>query len=795
MTKVSVSERLKEIFGENLYQKSLKFPKNKINIFDLREEPFKVRSIILDNDREYLLLIDEKKKEIFHDCPIFRIYSEKDKKICVHLVKLVSILKAQYSSRILENINSYNFSSDDFQSRKKSKNFSILANQCSENNNCVEALNYLNKVIINQQYESDAPITEYLTLAIDNDLFIEFFEFLEYFVAAYKQKNGLSTSETNEIQEEFHKFDEIIESGFQEFLTVIKKYSLDNLLKIIESIDKIFQFKNSRFVGSLIITLRKLVKSANFNESYFSIYLIQKHKEVFIKLNMDFEGIITQNELDSLKVKSLAYFLSEIDNFCLIDKLKLLKKHFKIIDVPKEKYIQEYKNYKVEIKQLEKRLYLKKFSYLKLLMERYDIKRTKGGFRKTRSDYIVNHDKENLEKPVYTYIINRMGFTDLEEQYIKSPEIGINYFIMQELFSDDLSTLHDVKYYKTQFWGEENNTINSLEGIFLTRKSNDYVKDTEQTSYEDVQLIEWDLTNKPALGSIVSAYGSQNIIPDQNNPLFHDLKPFDLCYCKKTPVKIESNIIKTINVITKCSFKDAINSVSQGMAFIEGYYPLSIVRAVLDKDLNPFQANELVLNNPDKDFIPNYTKFIQAFRQFLFDFILKEKNYVFEKLKLDFEDNTDQILLLLGLTNEVSGLDLDYPIILKDILHPKITLEALRSLFLVKTHELIQDILSKQEKGSTGIFNLKEMRHSPFIKYSEEIIQIRKEEFESTGVTKFYINDDTHFNITEISKTYYGKKISRILSLKSAESIKSDKFKKFHDYAKKLKLKISIINS
>ena len=795
MTKISISERLKDIFGENLFQKSLKFPRNKINIFNLRKEPFKVRSIILDNDREYLLIIDEKKKEIFHDCPIFRIYSEKDKKICVHLVKLVSILNPQYSTRILENINTYNFTSDDYQSRKKSKNFSILANQCSENNNCVEALNYLNKVIINQQYESDSLITEFLTLAIDNDLFIEFFEFLEKYIVAYQLKIEFSNSEVEGLHELFHKFDEFIELGFQKFLIVIKEHSLDNLLKIIESIDKIFQFKKISFFASLINKLRKLVNSTNFNESYFSTYLLQKHREDLIKLNVDFKGIITQNELNSLKEKSLAYFLSEIDNFCLIDKLKLLKKQFKIIGVPKEKYIQEYKNYKLEIKQLEKRLHLKKFSYLKLLMEKYDIKRTKGGFRKARSDYIVKHDEENLGKPIYTYIITRMGFTDLEEQYIKSPEIGINYFIMQELFSDDLSTLHDVKYYKTQFWGEDNYIINPIDGLSLTGKNIEYINDTEQTFNGDVQLIEWDLTNKPVLGSIVSAFGSQNIIPDQNNPLFHDLKPFDLCYCKKTPVKIESNIIKTINVITKCSFKDAIKSISKGMAFIEGYYPLSIVKSVLDKDLNPFQANESVLSNPDKEFIPNYTQFIQAFREFLIGFILKEKDYIFGELKLDSEDKTDQILLLLGLTNELSGLDLDYPRILKDVLHPRITLQDLRSLFLSKTHELIKEVLSKREKGSTRIFNIKEMRHSPFIKYSEKIIEIRKEEFESTGVTKFYTNAEPHFNISEINKTYYGKKICGILSLKSTVTIKSDKFKKFHNYAKKLNLKTYIINS
>ena len=151
-------------------------------------------------------------------------------------------------------------------------------------------------------------------------------------------------------------------------------------------------------------------------------------------------------------------------------------------------------------------------------------------------------------------------------------------------------------------------------------------------------IIEWDLASNPIQGSIVNAYGSQIIIPDQNNPLFHDLKPFDLCYCKKTPTKIEGNIIKTINIITKCSFRDAIKSVSRGMPFIEGYYPLSLVKNVLNKEISPFHTIDIVVNNPNKLFIPNYNQFIKDFKEFLFNFINKEKEYVFEELKINWKE-------------------------------------------------------------------------------------------------------------------------------------------------------------
>jgi hypothetical protein len=677
------------------------------------------------------------------------------------------------------NLNKYTLTSDDLGSRKKSKNFQLLANNCFEGNNCVEALNYLNKAIINQ-YDNEPIIEDFLTIAIDNNLFNEFFEFLEYGYA-------------NESHDYFFKFDDYIKVGFEKFLKSIYEFSFYNLLKIIESIDRILEFKDISFLASFINLLKTLIKSTNLKEIYFSIYLILKNKEVLIKINPDFKEIVPNEKLISLRKKLEHYFISEIDNFCLIDKLKLLKKHFRVLKIPKEKYNIEYKKYKLEIKHLEKKLYLKKFAFLKVLMEKYNIRVTKGELRKKRNAYIVKHDEDNLKNPVYNYIISHIGFFGLNEQTIKSSEIGINYFIIKELFLDDLSTFQDVNYYKTQFWGEDDYSIKSIDGFSLLSKNVEYSYEGELKYSEEINIVEWDLASKPIQGSIVSAYGSQIIIPDRNNSLFHDLKPFDLCYCKKTPIKIESNIIKNVNIITKCSFKDALKSVSLGMTFIEGYYPLSLAKAVLDKEINPFQANELVLNNPDKLFIPNYSQFVQAFREFLFDFIFKEKEFIFEELKLDFDSRSDQLLLLLDLTNELNGLNLPYSEILRDILNLDLNLNEFKQKILNEIHSFTEKVLRKRVLGSTEIFNLKKLRNTSFFKYTNTILDIRKDEFESTKITRFYEDDELRYDLSEINKTYYGKKCMEILQSQDL-SLKPEKFKRFHEFASKLNLHLKIID-
>ncbi|MHA1253976.1 MAG: hypothetical protein ACTSPS_00105, partial [Promethearchaeota archaeon] len=288
------------------------------------------------------------------------------------------------------------------------------------------------------------------------------------------------------------------------------------------------------------------------------------------------------------------------------------------------------------------------------------------------------------------------------------------------------------------------------------------------------------------------AYGSQIIIPDQNNSLFHDLKPFDLCYCNKTPVKIEGNIIKTINVITKCSFKDAIKSISKGMTFIEGYYPLSLVKAVLDKDMSPFKANELAINNPNKSFVPKYKQFLKDFREFLFNFINHEKDYIFQELKSDTEKNANQIIILLNLNNELAGLNLQYSEIIDELFNENINMNEFKLKFLKKIKYTIKSLLEKRELGSTAIFDLNKMKHTPFFKFANQILNIRKEEFESSKIIKSIEEGKIVYDISKINKTYYGNKFLKILKLNLNEPLKIEKFKKFSNIASNLNLELNI---
>jgi len=787
MSKKEISELIIETFNNEKYQKALEFPNNKINIISFRESPLKLRVLLLDNDREFHLIIDEKRMEIFHDCPTFLIKINQKEKICPHLIKILLVLDPQISKKIISNLNEYSLSSEDFNSEKKSKSYLKLAQSCFQSKNCLDGLNYLNKIIMNQR-DCGQVIERYLRTSLENELYIEFFAFLKQ---AYE----------NELADYLLLYNNYIQKGLSEFLNIIPQYSFFNLLRIIESIDSFldqYAFQDADFLTKLIISLRDLLKSEDFNQRYFAIFFVKKNLVKINKLNPNIKMNISDESLNHFKNEVKEYFLDQIENFCSLEKLKLIKKQMQVFEIPENLYKDQYAKYKNEIKELERKVYLKKFAYLKLLIEKHGVKRSKVDFRKQRNTYIVTHDKENLQNPAYKYIISHIGFFGLNNSRIKSSDIGINYLIIKELFNDDLTNFPDIFYYNTQFWGDNGNyEINQLDGYSLISKSIDYSYDMDQISFDidRVILVEWDLANKPRQGSLVNAYGSQIIIPDQNNPLFHDLKPFDLCYCQKNPVKIEANIIKSVNILKKCSFNDAIHSVAKGMEFLEGYYPLSFVRSIIDKTINPFEAYDAVINNPNKLFIPNFSDFISAFQEFLFSYISKEKEYVFNQILSSDNNHVNKFLVLLNLKTELSGMNLPYNVIIKDLVDQDIPFKYFRRQLLKKIHNFVRQILEVKELGKTRVFDLKKMQHTPFVKYISEINRIRKNEFENSAIYETSSDKNPFYNLSTIVKTYYGEKIADMLNLGTEYQIEKDMFKRFQNYALKLNLDIKIQES
>ncbi len=225
------------------------------------------------------------------------------------------------------------------------------------------------------------------------------------------------------------------------------------------------------------------------------------------------------------------------------------------------------------------------------------------------------------------------------------------------------------------------------------------------------------------------------------------------------------------------------------MEFIEGYYPLSLIKSLINKEINPFKANRMIVNNPKRQFIPNYSKFIKEFQKFLFNYINREKEHVFEELKNDIMNKADQIIILLNLSNKLEGMNLPYSEIIKEIINKDLKISQFKEVIIQEIHHYIQKILQNPEIGETKVFNLKQMKNTPFIKYSDKILELRKQEFLKSPVHQ----SGNFYDISKIKKTYYGSKILRILKLDDESFLPLKDFKKFEELAKKLNLSIRLI--
>jgi len=87
------------------------------------------------------------------------------------------------------------------------------------------------------------------------------------------------------------------------------------------------------------------------------------------------------------------------------------------------------------------------------------------------------------------------------------------------------------------------------------------------------------------------------------------------------------------------------------------------------------------------------------------------------------------------------------------------------------------------------------MRHTPFVKYSNEILKIRKEEFEHSNVSHDTQDGKLSYQISELIKTYYGGQLLEILKIEMGTTINQEIFNKILKYSNKLNLKLNVGNS
>jgi len=781
------SDHIKLYFGKEIYGKIKEIPDDRIKILDIIKDPLKIRALIFERGNLYHLIIDDKNKTIYHDCPSFLMNESFEGKNCLHIIKLLFLLEKDVYSKIIKDLKHYSKKVEGEFLNEKNSNYISLLNSFNDSETLLDAINFLKKsnidIIVNGE------ISKYLAFLIDHHYYLEFFNL----IGIYSKKV---------LSQLFEQNDEFIVKIILKFFKIIPQYSFLYLLRIIDSLEKFFYNTgvNIDKINKVFIDgLKSMSLTSNFNQNYFLFYFSKLILMGNISTDPFFDRIIITDKYDEFKKQALNAFLDRINDFCIEEYLDYMKKHMRVFQVNEELYREEFNNYKKELEQLELRFYLRKFSFLKILMKKNYIKKSKFHTKMINDIFIIQHDQENLKSQFYTdYLLPHLGFYGEKKNMIKARNIGRNLYLFKKLFTTEWEMYPSIIYFYKKYWGGVSSEIfKSNQSLALFRHGVDYIHDSgiDFPEIDDIMVIEWDLANIPFNGTSVNAYGTHVMVPDYGHNLFFDLKPFDLCYCRKKPKEIDDNNFKIIEVISKCSFKDAIASIAKGMSFLEGLYPLSLVLKVKNKEISPFKAIETLENSPKKKFVPHFFQFIFEFEEFLFNSVFNAADFVFDEQQRYSEKEIEIIISLLDLSSYLAGIQIPFKLIINSIINTKMNKDTLRVKVISTTHEFIKEMLERKEIGSTYIFDLDKMRNTPFSRYSSEILEIRKEEFENLLVYRFQENGDITYSISNIARSYYGAKISDTLQLKGTFRIINNSFRKFKEISSKMGLKINIIDS
>jgi len=390
------------------------------------------------------------------------------------------------------------------------------------------------------------------------------------------------------------------------------------------------------------------------------------------------------------------------------------------------------------------------------------------------------------EIPLYYYILEKCGLERHHLEYLEQSYFIENFPVFNEIFDGNNPVRNPVK----NFWGSENPKIKNT---VYTDKVIDLDFDVNFKELENFMLLEWDLAQKPILGSYICQFSDGFLIPDSNHPLTHEIKPFDLILCKTTPIAIKAGNIKIIRPLRRINIKTAIELVWEGIEFISTYIPFEIITELKEYQIDELDAYDKIDERFKQSFLPKKESVRKYFSNFIQSKILKELNKTYLKI-IQKPNYKKKVLRIIGFERHSKIFtDPSYLTGFKSNSLKKQSLQELKLDFKkfvsLKLSELIKS-------NQLELINLKSLKRFPtFKKWSVKVIYMLRQELLKC---KIYKINDTSYDIHELSYNYYGTMIlnhiekasnSQILSKSQGKFIISDKgFEDLLDNFKMLKL-------
>ena len=707
---------------------------------------------------------DNQRVNIVHDCPDFK----KSTKFCKHIVKVLLLLEPDLCKSVCQNIRAITFSSNfNLIEQSKAENFIVKAEELIKESKFYEAINFL------EQAHKESNNFDYIKKIADITLKYKFYDqFIKYSVK-FKEIRGYITDYPDFINLTFKSIME-----YELFRKVDTILNLQNLLHmfpkdlVVETVKKMDVIA----VKSPILRYLLLHKFAS------GIYLDDFFKELPKNSKLDLKEKIAEFTLESVNEAILNMesednmdgYLKIVGN-CQFDNNSVI---YSKVGVYKEKLAGLYLE---GLKQ--------KHAFLRSLViantQSDQLKQMKFTHRYNYPT-LIWVSASRSETPLYYYILEKCGLEKHHLEYLEQSYFIENYPVFSRIFDGNNPVRNLVK----EFWGKENPKIKNT--VYANRVV-DLDFELNLKELENFTLIEWDLAQKPMLGSYICQFSDGFLIPDNNHPLTHEIKPFDLILCLTTPIAIKAGNIKIIRPLRRINIKTAIELVWEGIDFVSTYIPFEIITELKDYQIDELDAYDKIEERIKKSFLLKKESVRKYFSNFIQSKILKELNKTYLQI-IQKPYYKKKVLRIIGFERH-SKIFTD-PSYLTGFRSNSLKKQSLQELKLdfkkfvsLKLSELIKS-------NQLELVDIKALKKFPtFKKWTVKVIYMLKQQLLNC---KIYKINNSSYDIHELSNNYYGKMIlnhtekvsdSQILSKASGKFVVTDKcFEDLSDNFKMLKL-------
>ena len=724
-------------------------------------------------NRSYIINISEKDNDKFlivHDCPDFKNGYE----FCKHIVKTLLILDYKTCEKICRRKDKITFTSKISKIKQTKKaNFENKAEKLIEQEKYLEAITYYERAYDESKNE------RYIKKIIEISLLQKVPHRAIKYLATFERYLTLYYDSIPKIINEifFHKskisFPEFIDSLFK--IQIILAKLSDN--KRTQTLNKI-KFKELQNPLFLYIMCLKLHSKRGFSISFYGKHIKREKFRTYKELKrilQEFTSNTLENAILDMESMEIIETYQRIIHQCNFSLSQSLKDKISIYTTTVKELYREALHHKHAALRslLISNLHKDKFEELTF---RYNY----------RYENLLWSNAKKNSSTLYYFILEKCGFDKDNLNYITVENFVENYPIFLNLFGAN----NPIPDLVEEFWDvEDYNIKNSI----VLNKRNLKNFNAKISDIDKYFLIEWDIAQKPILGSYICQFSEGYLIPERNNPLTYEIRPFDLILCLKTPINVKKNNIKILRPLRRLSLKNAIELTYEGIDFVSSYIPLNLIKLLKNHDIDEIEAVTRMNKQFEEMFFPKKEEFKAIFKNFINTKITKEFNQFYLEL-FKKPDYKKKILKIIGF-HRYQKIFKDKSVLQdfqKSNLKQK-SLQQLRYKFKKFISQKLISIIKSKNYEEIDLFELK--RFPEFRKWTAKIIYEYKNQLLNCKIVEV---DEEIVDVSSLANNYYGKMILKEASIEPLQNKNSKNQEKgFLIYKKdieKIKENFSFLN-